>query len=123
MKFFGTHVHYVTLTLLWNLIFRVLATPNIGIQQDWFTEGKNDDLVSYSGLITFNANADGSNPVDKLSDGQLVGLVDKAYSEMNAKPGGDKPGLMALLAHQNAVYFASSIRNDRGNWLGSYLGT
>ena len=102
--------------LILSLVSSVISTPNIGIQQDWFTTS--DELISFSGIIQFNQNDDGSNPVPALSDGQLVGLASKAYDEMTAFGNSNTPGAMAVMATNNEIFFASSIRgNDRGRWL------
>ena len=102
--------------LIFSLICSAIPTPNIGIQQDWFTTS--DELISFSGIIQFNQNDDGSNPVSALSDGQLVGLAAKAYDEMTAFRNSNTPGAMTVMATNNEVFFASSIRgSDRGLWL------
>ena len=99
-----------------SLISSSISTPNIGIQQDWFT--KSDELISFSAIISFNQNDDGSNPVSDLSDGQIVGLASKAYDEMTAFGNSNAPGAMAVIATNNEIFFASSIRgSDRGHWL------
>lgn len=111
-------------TLLLCLILRTFATPNVGIQQDWL-QG-HDSLMSFSAIMVFNANPDGTNPVTSITDGQLVGLAAKAYDEMIAlwtpipyKENNNQPGAMAVLAINNEIYFASMIKADRQNWLGS----
>ena len=112
-------LHGVILLLL--IVSRARSTPNIGIQQDWISgdEGP-DDLISFSGIIEFNQNDDGTNPVDTLSDGKLVGLASKAFDEMNALPQRNKPNTIAVMATKNQIYFASSMTGeDRGNWLSS----
>ena len=102
--------------LILSLVSSSISTPNIGIQQDWFTTS--DELISFSGIIQFDQNDDGSNPVSALSDGQLVGLASKAYDEMTAFRNGNTPGAMAVVATNNEIFFASSIRGgDRGHWL------
>lgn len=105
------------IVLVFSLILGAISTPDIGIQQDWFAN-PNGDLISFSGIISFNQNDDGSNPVSSLSDGQLVGLASKAYDEMSSKITDQRPGAMAVLASNNEIFFSSSIKNDRGNWLG-----
>lgn len=102
---------------LWAFILSTLCTPDVGIKKDWFSGG-HDELVSFSGILTFDANKDGSNPVTALSNPQLVGLCAKAYEEMRSPNENEKPGAMALLAIDHEIYFASSIKNDRKNWLG-----
>ncbi|KAL8664083.1 MAG: hypothetical protein Q9202_003375 [Teloschistes flavicans] len=114
------HGRYAVVFIWLALVLRVLSVPNVGIQQDWFEPG-HDELYSFSAIMVFNANDDGTNPVASLSNGQLVALASKAYDEMTALPGTDKPGAMILLASANSLYFASSIKRDRANWLG--LGT
>ena len=102
--------------LILSLVSSSISTPNIGIQQDWFTTS--DDLISFSGIIQFNQNDDGSNPVSALSDGQVVGLASKAYDEMTAFGNSNTPGAMAVMATNNEIFFASSFRgSDRGLWL------
>lgn len=107
--------------LLLSLVLSAISTPDIGIQQDWVSEGQDpSDLISYSGIIQFNQNGDGTNPVDALSDGKLVGLASKAYEEMKAFPRQNKPNTMVVMATNNEIYFASSMTGkDRGNWLSS----
>lgn len=113
-----------TAAFLLTYVLKVFATPNVGIQQDWRSE--HPALMSFSAIMRFNPNADGSNPVDALSDAQLVALSSKAYDEMNtlwrALPPNDRgtglPGVMATIAIKNEIYFASSINSDRQNWLG-----
>lgn len=108
--------------LLWTLSLTILCTPNVGIQKDWFP-GKHEFLVSFSAILKFSATSDGTNPVSALSDAQLVGLCAKAFDEMHSTLGDyEKPMAMALLAVDNNIYFASSIRSDRGNWLGKGRG-
>ena len=106
------------LVLLWSLVVNVLCIPNIGIQKDWFGDD-HTELISFSGVLRFDAMPDGTNPVPALSDAQLVGLCAKAFDEMRSAGGRyDKPAAMALLAIDNKVYLASSIKSDRNNWLG-----
>ena len=82
--------HYARLVgaiSFWTLIHTVLSTPDIGIQQDWFMS-PHDELRSFSGVITFNANPDGSILVVSLTDGQHLGLVSKAFDELSiTRPG------------------------------------
>ena len=102
--------------LILSLVSRSISTPDIGIQQDWFTDS--EELNSFSGIIQFNQNDDGSNPVSALSDGQLVGLASKAYDEMTAFGNINTPGAMAVMATNNEIFFASALRGgDRGHWL------
>ena len=102
--------------IILSLVSSSISTPNIGIQQDWVTTS--EELISFSGLISFNQNDDGSNPVSDLSDGQIVGLASKAYDEMTAFGNSNAPGAMAVMATNNEIFFASSIRgSDRGQWL------
>ena len=115
MSFFGVRIF--TIFTFWIFFLEVLSVPDVGIRQDWFGS-PHDELLSFSAIMEFNANADGSNPVTSLSDRQLVSLVSKAYNEMTNLPGNNKPGVMVLLASGNSIYFASSIKSDRGNWLG-----
>lgn len=110
-------------TLLLCFILRTFATSNVGIQQDWF-EG-HDSLLSFSAVMVYNANPDGSSPVPSITDGQMVGLAAKAYAEMITiwtaipnKADNKPPGAMAVLAINNEIYFASVIKADRENWLG-----
>ena len=105
------------------LVLRTFATPNIGIQQDWF-QG-DDSLLSFSAIMVFNANPDGIHPVPSITDGQMVGPAAKVYDEMIAlwtaipnKKNNDRPGAVAVLAVKNEVYSASVIKADRHNWLG-----
>ncbi len=104
-------------------ILRTFATPNVGIQQDWF-QG-HDSLLSFSAVMVYGANPDGTSPVPSITDGQMVGLAAQAYAEMitiwNAIPNKEDPkppGAMAVLAIKNEIYFASVIKADRENWLG-----
>ena len=79
--------------------------------------------MSFSGVIQFNQNDDGTNPVDSLSDGKLVGLASKAFDEMRASPQENKPNMMVVMATKNQIYFASSMTGrDRGNWLSTEEG-
>ena len=110
--------HSAPLLLLLTLILGVICTPDVGIQKDWFS-GDHTDLVSFSGILIFQPKADGSSPVPDITDAQLVGLCAKAFDEMRATTGNfEKPGAMALIAIDNEVYLASSIKTDRKNWLG-----
>ena len=110
-----------TIVLLCTFIFTVICTPDIGIRNDWFDS--HPDLVSFSGVLVFNAKSDGNSPVPDLSDGLLVGICAKAFDEMRSAEGNhDKPQAMALLAVGNEIYHASSIMSDRNNWLGKGRG-
>ena len=112
-----------TFLLLCAFILPALCTPDIGIKRDWLLEGY-DGIVSFSGVLVFDAKPDKTNPVQDLSDAQLVGVCAKAFDEMRSADGGnDKPGAMALLAIENEVYLASSIKGDRRGWLGEGRGT
>lgn len=106
-----------TFLLLWAFIPTVLCTPDIGIRRDWFKDG-GGGIISFSGVLVFDAKSDGTSPVKDLSDAQLVGLCAKAFDEMRSAGGAEMPGAMALLAIENEVYLASSIKGDRRNLLG-----
>lgn len=87
-------------------IFECLATPDVGITQDSVLNEKK--LISFSAFLHFNADANNNNPVDALTDKQLMGLVKKAWREMQthyqALPADDKHGGGTLLLHLLSWY-------------------
>ncbi|KAL9593258.1 MAG: hypothetical protein Q9219_007627 [cf. Caloplaca sp. 3 TL-2023] len=110
------------LTLLLSAL-EVLSIPNLGIQRDWLQGGEDSNgdykLQSFSSVLDFNADEQGDNPVDSLSDAQLVGMASVAFDEMIAFSGPSKPEIMVLLASGNSLYFASSLRGSRDYFYGT----
>lgn len=102
---------------------KVSAVPNLGIQRDWLPGGEDENgefkLVSFSSVLDFNADEQGNNPVESLSDAQLVGFASRAFDEMFELAGLIKPEIMVLLASGNSLYFASSLRGSRDYFFGT----
>ena len=83
-------------------------------------------LSSFSAVMKFNLDDNGSNPVDEITDGQLVALAAQAYGEMKdlgRHTNQETPGTIGLLATNNVIYIASSVQGEgRGYWLGTREG-
>lgn len=109
------------LVLVLYLILGAYAAPKkLGIQRDYLNQATQKlHPTSYSGWIEFEVDKTGPNAHKQqpmiMSDRKFLKFAKRAWDEMKAIHDGnpekinDMPGTMSALAHEQFVYFASSI--------------